>query len=119
MTNRRRDNRVPRKESPFTEIVEGEPFRLEGRVLVPLVRVTSRAKRRAHLRGDTLGGRGYGFVHMRPVAILDKGQDGEQRHQIPNATTRFLFWLASVALAIPPLVFVSVQLIRRFTDRRS
>jgi len=103
----------------LTEIIEGEPLHIEGRELVPLVRVTSLVKRRASLSGDRIHGRAYGFVRMRPVALLEKMGDKEQRHRIQNGTLRVLSWLVLVALAVPWLAALLIYLWRRREERRS
>jgi hypothetical protein len=103
----------------LTEIIEGEPIQVEGRELVPLVRVTSLVKRRASLSGDRVHGRAYGFVRMRPVALLEKKGDEEQRHRIQNGTVRVLSWLALVALAVPWLAALLTYLWRRREERCS
>ena len=119
MIDYRTENRTPGKERAFAEILEGEPLQVEGRELVPLVRVTSRVKRRAHLSGETVGGHGYGFLHMRPVAILDRSHDDEQCHQIPNATVRILVWLGLITVVLPPLTWLAIHLARKGSNGRS
>lgn len=119
MTDRRARNRG-RKGSPRrTELVEGSPLPVEGRQLVPLVRVTSIVHRRASLGCQGVSGWGYGFAHMRPVAILEKEGDGERRHPIHNQTVRVLGWLALIALLMPGLTFLLVPLVRRLSARGS
>lgn len=116
------DKRHPRaQKGPWlTELVEGDPLQVAGRELVPLVRLTSRVRRRASLYSDGVDGQGYGFVHMRPVAILDKGESeqiNQEHHQIRDETARAIGWLALVALVIPWLAALLDYLSRRLDNR--
>ncbi len=122
--NTQGDKRHPRpQKGPWlTEIVEGDPFQVAGREVVPLVRVTGRVQRRASLHTGGIGGQGYGLVHMRPVAILDNGEDGhsaQERHQIHNETARAIGGLVLAALLIPWLTKLLIYLWRRLDSRRS
>jgi hypothetical protein len=122
MTDREHRRRTGAQRGPWqTELVEGDPLPVEGRELVPLVRVTTRVRRRASLHSDGVGGQGSGLVHMRPVAILDRGEDGRvhERHQIRSRTARAIGGLALTALLVPCLAMVLVYLGRRLIDRRS
>lgn len=117
MTDRRARNQRPRRVPVHTELVEGAPLEVEGRSLVPLIRLTSRVRRQASLEGDDVRGRGYGFVHMRPVAIVDKDEDGEHYHRIRNETARVTGWLGLAALLIPGLVTLLIYLLPRLSTR--
>jgi len=87
----------------MTELVEGEPFCIGGRELVPLVRVTSRVRRQAHIGSSQLTGRGWGFVRMQPVALLDRSEAGDLGIPIQDKTTQILDRLFLIALIIPLL----------------
>lgn len=104
----KRSGQTPR----LVELIKGEPLVVSGQRLVPLVRVTSRVRREADLSGDAVGGQGLGFVHMRPVAILDEGND-EQRHEVHDPTARALGRLLFIALLMPWLATLAVILVRR------
>jgi len=97
----------------MTEVIEGKPLCVEGRELVPLVRVTSRARRRAFVGSDRLAGRGWGFVAMRPIAILERSEAGECRIPIQDKTAQVLCGLLLAALVIPLLLALAVYLARR------
>lgn len=104
-----------------TELVEGDPLPVAGRELVPLVRVTRFVQRRASLSGNGIAGEGYGLVHMRPVAILDRGENGQrvqERRQIRNETARVIGLLTLTALLVPPLAVLLIHLLRRQDDGR-
>ena len=109
------------KKGPWlTELVEGDPIRVEGRELVPMVRVTSRMQRRASLCDERVSGRGHGFIYMRPVAILDEGANGQgpqEHHPIRNGTARLVGWMALAAFLIPWLATLLVYLSRKSDNR--
>jgi len=109
-------DRGPRKGLVQSRLIEARPIRVEGRELVPLVRVTSRVQRKASLCGDRVSGQGYGFVDMRPVTILDKGENGQRvagRHPFRNETARLMGWLALIAFFTPFLATLLAHLSRR------
>lgn len=105
------------RKGPFvTRVVEAQPILVEGRELVPLVRVTSRVQRRASLRSDRVRGQGFAFVDLRPVAVLDRGGNGQliqRRHEVRNETTRVMSRLALAVFLIPCLAKLLIYLSRR------
>lgn len=104
-----KEQAIERRGPWMAEVVEGEPIRVGGRQLVPLVRVRGRVHRRALVGSDRLGGRGWGFVHMKPVAIVERDDVGERRVPIQDRTIQALGRLLLVALVIP---FVAVLIVR-------
>ena len=111
------DEQVVRKrESPVTQVVEGTPIHVGEQELVPVVRVTARVRRRATVGADRLAGQGWGFVGLRPVAILERSPAGERRIPIPDRTAQALGGLLLAAFIVPLLVAVAVRLVR--TQRR-
>jgi uncharacterized spore protein YtfJ len=105
--------------SGMTELVVGDPIRVGGRELVPLVRVTSRVRRRAFVGGDGVGGGGRGFVYMRPVAFLDRSEAGERSVNIPSATAHAHLWLLSAFVVVPLVAVLLIALSRRSDDGQS
>ena len=95
------------------EIVRGEPIRVGERELVPVVRVTTRARRQAFVGSDRLAGRGWSFVSLRPVAIVERSEMGERHIPIPDRTTQMLGGLLLAAFVIPLLLAVAVRLARK------
>ena len=98
---------------PMTEVVEGKPIRLGERELVPVVRVTSRVRRRAFVGSDRVSAQGWGFVRMRPVAILERDEAGERRIPIEDKTAQALGGLLLAAFIIPLLLALAVRLTRK------
>ncbi len=106
------------KEWPLTmEIVEGDPIQVEGRELTPSVRVTSWVRRRASV-GEGVVGQGWGVVHMRPLAVLDRSDDGQAPLLIHDRTARSIRRLFFVALVVPCVAAVLMCLARRVTRRK-
>jgi len=97
----------------MSEIVEGKPIRVGEHELVPVVRVTAYARRRAFIGSDRLAGEGRGFVHMRAVAIVERNEAGERRIPIQDKTAQALSGLLLAAFIIPLLLAVAVRLTRK------
>ena len=104
---------VKRPNPLVSRIIEGEPIRVGERELVPLVRMTAYARRQAFVGSDRLSGQGWGFVHMHPVAILERSQGGERRIPIEDRTARSLSGLLLAAFIIPLLLLLAVRLVRK------
>ncbi len=122
MTDQEHRRRARTQKGPRqTELVEGDPLPIEGRELVPLVRVTRRVQRRASIYSDGVNAQVLGLVHLRPIAILDREEDGRvhERHQIRNGTARAIGRLALAALLISCLATMLIYLGRRLIDRHS
>jgi hypothetical protein len=95
------------------ETVEGRPICVEGRELVPVVRVEADVRRRAFVGARGLAGEGAGFVHMRPVAILERSGAGERRIPIFDRTAQLLGGLLLAALVIPALMLLAELIARK------
>jgi hypothetical protein len=97
-----------------SEIVEGKPVRFGHRELVPVVQVESVVERRVFVGDSGLAGGGVGFVHLKPIAILERLEGGrERRIPIRDGTAQLMGWLLLVSLAIPLLMLVAVRAARR------
>jgi hypothetical protein len=94
---------VKRQGPWMTEMVEGEPFCVGGRELVPLVRVTSRVRRQALVGSSRVTGRGWGLVRMQPVALLERSEAGDRCIPIQDETAQTLDRLFLAALIVPLL----------------
>jgi len=106
------------KRGPWmTEVVEGKPIRLGERELVPVVRVTSHVRRQAFVGSDGIGAQGWSFVHMHPVAILERDEVGERRIPIEDKTSQALGGLLLAALVIPLLLALAVRLMRQSSSQ--
>jgi hypothetical protein len=101
----------------MTEIVEGDPIHVEGRELVPLIRMTSRVRRTAVLSNECVDARGGGFVQLRPVALLDRSDDGGQRLAIRDQTAWCIRWLLLTAIVVPCIAITLMYLSRRLGDQ--
>ena len=95
----------------ITRIVEGKPIRVEGRELIPLVRVRSRVRRRAIVGTHHVAGQGSGSVCMRPIAILERGEAGERRLPIHDRTAQVLAGVLVAMLLVPLLAGLAVRLL--------
>ncbi|MCP4540504.1 MAG: hypothetical protein GY832_25485 [Chloroflexi bacterium] len=104
---------VERQNPLVTKIIKGEPIHVGERELVPLVRVTTYARRQAVVGSRQLSGQGWGFVHMHPVAILERRNGRERRIPIQDTTTQWLSGLLLAAFIIPMLLLLAVRLVRK------
>jgi hypothetical protein len=97
----------------MVEIVEGRPIRVGERELVPVVQVETCVRRRAYVGADGLAAGGWGFVRMRPVAVLERGGAVERRIPIRDRTAQLLGGLLLAAFIIPLLLMLAVRLVRK------
>lgn len=93
--------------------IEGRPIHVGERELVPVVRVETDVRRRTFVGASGLAGEGAGFVHMRPVAILERDEEGERRIPIHDRTAELLGGLLLTALVIPALMLLAERIARR------
>jgi hypothetical protein len=96
----------------MVQIVEGKPIRVEGRELIPIVRVETSMQRRVFVGSDGLAVHGLGSVTTQPIAILERSDGSERRIAIPDRTAQLLGGLLLAALVIPLLLSVAVRLTR-------
>jgi len=80
--------------------VQGEPYYVGGRKLIPVVRIVSFGRAKAMVGTQRSGGRGVGFVSLRPLAVLVEDPEGERRIPITDATASAVYRLLGLALAL-------------------
>jgi hypothetical protein len=108
------------KHSPsMTETVKGDPIQVAGHELVPLVRITRHVRRRAFVGSEGVGGGGWGYVYMRPIAILDGSGAGERRLPVRSETIRSMVWLSVVFLVVPLVAVLLIYLSHTSDDEAS
>jgi hypothetical protein len=103
----------------MTETVEGDPIHVQGRELVPLIRMTGRVRRSVVLSSGSVEAYGWSLLQLRPVALLDRSEDGWQRIAIVDPTRQWIRWLLMIALLIPCVAGILIYLARRFRARTS
>jgi hypothetical protein len=97
----------------MSEIVRGRPVRFGRSELVPVVWIESVVERRALVGDGRLSGGGLGFVHLKPIAILERRDGGSERCiPIRDRTTQLIGGLLLVALIVPLLMLVAVRVAR-------
>ena len=97
----------------ISKIARGEPIRVGEHELIPVVRVTTYARRRALVGSDRLAGQGWGIVSLRPIAIIERGETGERHIRIPDRTAQLVGGLCLAAFIIPLLLALAVRLMRK------
>jgi hypothetical protein len=95
------------------EVVEGKPVRVGERELAPVVRVETEVRRRAFVGARGLAGEGAGFVHMQPVAIMERSEAGERCIPIHDRMAQWLGGLLLAALVIPALMLLAERMARK------
>ena len=105
------DEQVGKRRRPvMSEMIAGEPIQVGERRLVPLVQVTTRGQRRALVGADRVTGEGWGFVRLRPVAVLERSEEGERRLPIQDKTAQWMGGFLLAAFIIPLLLGVAVRI---------
>jgi uncharacterized spore protein YtfJ len=97
----------------MSEVVEGEPIHVGGHKLVPVARVTTHLRRHALIGSDRLAARGWGFVRMQPIAIVEQSEEGKRHMPIQDKTHQALSGFLLAAFIIPLLLAVAVHLARK------
>jgi hypothetical protein len=94
---------------PFrAETVYGEPYYIGDRRLTPVARVVSFGKARANIGTDTIAGWGAGFVHVKPVAILEERGEESRHIAINRRTEAILRQMLGVAVALT-IIFTAIR----------
>jgi uncharacterized spore protein YtfJ len=96
------------------ETVRGEAYEIDGRTLIPIVRIVSWGRARATIGHDRVGGWGTGFVWIRPLAMVETTPQGDRRIPITDTTAAAVRGLLGVAL----IVALFCTTIRCLTRRR-
>ena len=105
------DEQVGKRRRPvMSEMIAGEPIQVGERRLVPLLQVTTRGQRRALVGADRVTGEGWGFVRLRPVALLEQSEGGERRLPIHNKTAQWMGGFLLAAFIVPLLLGVAVRI---------
>lgn len=100
---------------PFhTEIVEGKRIHLNERDLTPQARVTMHVQRRAFIGDDEVKGHGWGFFHIRPIAVIEHQGSDERHIPIRDETSQKLTSMLAAALVVPVLAMLTIAIWRAF-----
>jgi len=97
----------------MNKIVKGDPIPVGEREIVPIVRVTKRGRRRADIGTDGISGGGWGRVHMRPVAVLEKGEAGERHLPVPDRASPIFLSMILAGFVIPLLAMIGARFLGR------
>jgi hypothetical protein len=88
--------------------IRGAPFHVAGRKFTPVARVLSLGRARGTLGSKQLSGWVGAFAWITPVAVIVEEGDGEHRLAIGDATSRALWGIRGVGLALT-LVLITVR----------
>ena len=98
------------------KMVHGEPIQVGDRTLIPVARVVSFGQARGMVGKSRYGGWGWGFVWVRPVAVLEKTLQGQRCIRIVDGTSaavRRLVWLAGSITVVFAAIRWSLRRMRR------
>jgi ABC-type uncharacterized transport system involved in gliding motility auxiliary subunit len=95
-----------------SKTVRGQPLEVEGRRLIPVARRTTALWRKA-LIGNRVAAHGGGFVHLRPLGLVEQHGDEERFIPIRDQTRQALLGLLAAAIIVPLLLIVAVRMARR------
>ena len=93
--------------------VRGDPYKVGGRELIPVVRVISFGQTRGTVGSRQVGGRGTGFVWIKPLAVIEVTPSGEHRIPIQDGTAAATRGMLAAAISMT-LLFTAIRwLVRR------
>jgi hypothetical protein len=89
------------RQPPFrVKTVRGQPYEVDGRKLVPVVRIVSFGRARGTIGVNGVIGRGAGFALLLPMAIEEKTAEGERRIATRDTTATVLVSLFGAAVVM-------------------
>ena len=94
------DRQGSRPRALRVKTVRGDPYYVDGRELIPVVRVVSFGKARATIGTRQVAGRGGGFVWIKPLAIVEVTPDGERWIPIQDGTASAMRGMLAAAISI-------------------
>jgi uncharacterized spore protein YtfJ len=112
------DGQGSRPRALRVETVRGDPYYVDGRELIPVARVVSFGKARATIGTRQVGGRGGGFVWIKPLAVLEVTPSGERRIAIQDGTAAAVRGMLASAISIA-LVFTAIRWLVRWKRKTS
>lgn len=98
--------------------VRGEPYHVGGRKLIPVVRIVSFGKASVTIGTRQIGGRGSGFVWIRPLAVMEETSQGERRIAVTDGTAEAVRRLLAGMVAITVALAAVRWLVRRAGQTR-
>ena len=94
------------------ETVQGDPYSIAGRELIPVARVVSFGKASATVGAHQVGGQGGGFVSIKPVAVWVRTPAGERRIALQDGSAAAVRDMLAIAIAAT-LFFSAIRWLAR------
>ena len=107
------DGQDSRPRALRVKTVRGDPYDVGGRELIPVVRVVSFGKASGTIGTRQVGGRGGGFVWIKPVAILEVTPTGERRIAIQDGTAAAMRGMFAAMVSMT-LLFTAIRWLARW-----
>ena len=92
--------------------VRGDPYYIDGRELIPVVRVVSFGKARGTVGTGQVGGRAAGFVWIKPVAVLEVTPTGERCIAVQDGTAAAMRGMLAATISMT-LLFTAIRWLAR------
>jgi uncharacterized spore protein YtfJ len=99
------------------ETVRGDPISAGGRELIPIVRVVSFGKASAMVGTKQVSGRGGGFSWIKPLAVVEVTEAGEQRIELQDGSAAAVRGMLAAAISIG-LACTAIRWLVRWKRRR-
>ena len=94
------------------ETVRGEPYHIGGRKLTPLARIVSFGRARGTVGTHRVGGWGFGFSWIIPLAMLEESDGEEWRITVTDSTAVALRSMFAAAVAVTVVLAAIRWLVR-------
>ena len=96
-------------------VVHGDPIQVYGRTLTPVAKVVSGGSHEGTVRERQVEGRGWAFVHIKPLHLIEERNGETVKIPIPDVTGETLRKMAilSVIVAAVSMIFILIGYARR------
>jgi hypothetical protein len=91
-----------------TRILEGDPYQLDQRELIPVVKMQSIIRRQVTFGTDNSSGYGGGLIWLKPVAVIERDHNGSERRIAIVDETGMTVKGMLIGAAILPLAYAIV-----------
>lgn len=98
------------------ETIQGQPWRVGDRDVVPEAEVWSLQTKQFGLQGNGVAGRGVWWSWSHPTALIEHGPDGERRVRIDDINLQLEIALLIAALVLPLLLTIFTYWANRSSD---
>ena len=91
-----------------TTILEGDPYKIGQRELIPIAKMQSIFRRQVTFGTNNSSGYGGGLIWLKPVAVIERGPDGSEHRIAITDRTGMATKGMLIGAAVLPLVYAIV-----------